>query len=299
MLSKEIVIKSEAAAVKLYGYLFKKPFYGNHIKHLKFDFKIQSIPLMKELLRAVFTPTLITFDGVIETDEFYLCINSIAANSSVPFANLKRVPHPSFTTPPYVDTLLTFRYSLEEIVLDVGDESPYEGGKVLTCLSQLPCLTNINFNGMFDSMFDLERYLIGCPQLQQLTLNGYDSNFEDDPIDIEQWKTQKVVKANALKRLTIKHYCAIEMLKYLLFKFTNVEIIALKLTIPSDNIQNDNDIESAMNALKQPNIKQIYLDLTLDGKEFKDVLRYLVNNGASYTITEVNDTSVHISIIHF
>ncbi|CAO3651257.1 unnamed protein product [Mucor fragilis] len=171
-----------------------------------------------------------------------------------------------------------------------------EAGTILGCLSEFHCLTDINFVGCFESMFEMEAHLLQCPQLQQLTVNGYWCNEFAIQTDLDIWRIQDVVKANALKKLTIIDSCATEILEYLLSKYTNVKTIKLCLDIPSGNFFHDNDVERVMNALKQASLQQIRLKISLAGSEFHDVLQYLLTNRVNFAITALINGFVYIRI---
>ncbi|CAO3615411.1 unnamed protein product [Mucor fragilis] len=202
MFGKHIIIRSEAAALSLYGHLCRNPRYGKLVKRIHFqDSDIMCI-LQQGLLRFIFTPNIEQMRGQMPFGySFFQTIIEIANSSPAKFDKLQVLPHPLYYSNIYDDALIAFKDTLREMVLVLDVDHTQANTGIINYMMDFKCLVNLTLTGNLGSMFLMEEILQHCLSLEELTLHLHLADNVHDKNFVETWALASVKIVNSVKKI--------------------------------------------------------------------------------------------------
>ncbi|KAL9553652.1 hypothetical protein MBANPS3_003185 [Mucor bainieri] len=218
-------------AKKLIQKLTKYQTKGQHTRYLNLCHYDNII--LEAILPLLFTTNMRELDGD-GSDRLYKLITGIAHTSTAKFDKLKVIPSTLYFSEHYSSALWTFRNSLTTIDITL-DEIPKSTTHLINQLSEFKCLTTLTLKAPFENIAELDRIIGGCLQLLKLQINteAY-VQYVDVPKDITALPTwpidaNNIHQVSSLKALDITSAGFPHFIQYLLFKYPNVQNIALDI----------------------------------------------------------------------
>ncbi|KAI8641475.1 hypothetical protein BD408DRAFT_433266 [Parasitella parasitica] len=272
MLGRPITIRSEMGILQLYTLLTKTPSKQNLMRHLNFESTDAEISmLLRELVPLIFKPNIESLTGTMVGAKFFTLLNCIIDKSSAKFEKLKKITVSSIQDRAYSKFLLHFTDSLETLTIDAG-ECPEEINWTL-------------FGGIHDTLQNMHSILTHCNHIKTLTVNTHGWDVTGDIEDMLVWSKFAVKKQHGLHTLIVRSQCPAEMLEYLLYKYTNIETIAIDVDLYSD-MYLENNMNRIASAIERIPHKELYLTVPKE-INFRKVIKYLKNNDYNILIHEV------------
>ncbi|KAL9540893.1 hypothetical protein MBANPS3_009425 [Mucor bainieri] len=253
MFTKPIVLPSVSRVKALRYHLMKNEELGSLITHLDFKNVVdRHVHVYIDLLPLLFTSAMVSLQGYISTPGFYRALVDVAKASGTSFDNLKVLPTPSFPFPDeYYDAIFFFGKTLQHIIVsNVGITSaiPWD---VYSRLGELINLTSLSISGGIDSVQDLDRMLIGCIHLEELTFwsNGtVESSMGKNGL-LAWMEEAQVEQVPALRKVEVFNADQADIVEYLILKYPNIK--EANLTLGESVYQEEEDIWTQVVAIEQ------------------------------------------------
>ncbi|KAL9545201.1 hypothetical protein MBANPS3_007259 [Mucor bainieri] len=239
VLGRPINVQNRLLAENLVEYLESHPNKGQYIRHLTVDRYLDN--LLDTLLQQAFTPNIeelgvggFGFARSGHFDALYKLMINLAKRSNVKFSKLKKIPYFDDVTSyaieapskSYQKALWTFRESLESIKLSFNDTAEVED--LVYRFNEFKKLTELDLQGEFDTLEDLETILVGCPHLKKLDLiaNNFvlweGQQWDDvdflDRREMLAWAKENVEQLNSVKTLIISTMGNPNFIEYWMYK---------------------------------------------------------------------------------
>ncbi|CEP08190.1 hypothetical protein [Parasitella parasitica] len=287
MLRQEINIMSENAIFRLYDVLVRNPGKGYLIKHLNFDKCGSFSPVLRELLYLALTPNIETLSGHVNSIEFYTVVNEIVTRSPLKFDRVKTMTSFQYVTIPYFEVLLHFKNNLETMVFNVDDDDHKTSFECAKRLVEFKKLTMFSMEGCFSQLWDIDKVLKYCPNLQNLTIKFHqDDDSLVDQENVKLWTESTVDKQYNLKTLTVNGHCPADYLEYLFYKYPNIEKIVIDAEVDDEYL--DVHFARVKALIEKLHWKQIMFTVP-PHVDFRDLIRNLMNSNYSVIIDNIND----------
>lgn len=223
-----IVLYSKRDTLLFYEYMSKYPTRSRFIKHISLGNGFDWDRTFLNLMDLVFTPYLEVFEGKLNYDEdfFYYKINTIAKSSPGKRWKLKVIPQNQNFSYMYFKTLLTFKDTLEHIILDLYVYIPVtnvESRRIAKHLKEFISLKKLSLMGYLNVQ-EIGDLLQECCHIEELYLEPNRLH----GVEFEQnWETLVSKRMDSLKILKIGQSVPIFVVKYLMRICPNVETIEL------------------------------------------------------------------------
>ncbi|GAN01531.1 hypothetical protein MAM1_0008d00964 [Mucor ambiguus] len=286
MFGKQIVIRSEADALSLYGHLCRNPGYGKLVRRICFKESDIACALQEHLLHYIFTPNMEEMRGKLSFGyKFFRTIRMMANSSIAKFDKLRVIPHPPYFSNDYDDALVTFKDTLREMVLVFDAEHNRPGMGISNYMMDFKSLTKLTLNGDLGSLFLMEETLQHFSALQELTLNLHLTDNIHEKTFVETWAVPTVNTVSSVKKVTFKKYCRSDQLEYIRFKYPNIDTLIIDankipLMVGRSNIKR---IVKAMAKVPTHNIK-----LLIEEANLTDTIGYLLGEGCQFSVKEAD-----------
>ncbi|EPB86927.1 hypothetical protein HMPREF1544_06250 [Mucor circinelloides 1006PhL] len=293
MFGKEIVIRSDAGALSLYGHLCRKPHYGKLVKYVHFKERDIENVIREGLLRSAFTPNMEQMKGVLSFSyDFFKIMSAIANASTTPFDRLQAIPYPTYPCQSYDDALIAFKDTLRQIVLVLDANFDHENGTMINHLMDFKSLVNLTLKGDLTSVILLEEILQRCSTLEELTIQLHLRGHVHDKVFVEAWAAPIVNAVNSVKKVTIKDECRSDQLEYIRLKYPQIQTLVIDVQTPllteADNIKR---MVEAMIGVPNFNIK-----LVIKEEHLIPALGCLLRAGCQFSVKEVDGNRFKIEM---
>lgn len=230
MLTAQIRIRTEFHAWKLCKYLKKKPYMAQYIRHLTImaphSTDTNGRAFVRLLSLAITSKTKIV-DGIVGLDTVYKKLIQLAGNSQSSVAKIKMLPVPMNYNQTYLDAILSFKHTLQELILNFSN-IPI-GWDLIYCLDEFERLTSLTLTGDTYNITLTDTILKRCSNLTELDINVHFS----DPIVLDRssvhcWSSRnKVERVHGMRVLIFGALVRSDLLEYLIYKFPCIQTVQL------------------------------------------------------------------------
>lgn len=232
MLSAQVRIRTDYHAWKLCRYLKKKPHMAQHIKHLTIEAPRTTKTNSKAfiyLISLAITPRTEIIDGIVGANVIYNKLAQLEKSSQhrTPIANIKMLPIPTNYNQSYMNAVLAFKHTLQELILNFHN-IPIDW-ELIYRLDEIERLTSLTLAGDTYNITLMDTILKRCSHLTELDINVCFS----DPIVLDRsavhwWSSRNnVKKVHGMRVLRFGARVRSDLLEYLVYKFPGIQTVQL------------------------------------------------------------------------
>lgn len=269
-----IVLYSKRDTLLFYEYMSKYPTRSRFIKHISLGNGFDWDRTFLNLMDLVFTPYLEVFEGKLNCNEdfFYYKINTIAKSSPSKRWKLKVIPQNQNFSYMYFKTLLTFKDTLEHIILDLYVYIPVtnvESRRIAKHLKEFTSLKKLSLMGHLNVQ-EIGDLLQECCHIEELYLEPSQLRGVEF---VQNWETLVSKKMDSLKILKVGRNVTMFVVKYLMCICPNVETI--ELDGRWDYARFNHDVFRMLGAIKHVPYFKIKYMLDEEIVKWKDIVDFI------------------------